>query len=97
MTPAAPTQPKTLPHALARSAQSSANLVGGQERLGQGLDDYAKTWEKIGAARLEQDDAITAQFIGPWQTTLSNSIGLALKARQAVRVSRLELDAAKQA
>jgi hypothetical protein len=32
----------------------------------------------------------------PWQTTLNASIAVAMKARQAVRVSRLELDAAKQ-
>lgn len=30
------------------------------------------------------------------QVTLQSSIALAVKARQAVRVSRLELDAAKQ-
>ena len=32
----------------------------------------------------------------PWQATLNNSIAVALKARQAVASSRLELDAAKQ-
>ena len=35
-------------------------------------------------------------FLHPWQTTLNASIAVAMKARQAVRVSRLELDAAKQ-
>jgi len=32
----------------------------------------------------------------PWQTTLNASIAVAMKARQAVKTSRLELDAAKQ-
>ncbi|TFY50721.1 hypothetical protein EVJ58_g10919, partial [Rhodofomes roseus] len=35
-------------------------------------------------------------FLQPWQTTLSTSIAVAMKARQAVRGSRLELDSAKQ-
>lgn len=40
--------------------------------------------------------AIVAHFLAPWQVTLNNSITIAIKARQAVRTSRLELDAAKQ-
>ena len=40
--------------------------------------------------------AIVTHFLAPWQVSLNNSIALAIKARQAVRVSRLELDSAKQ-
>ena len=41
--------------------------------------------------------AIQTKFNAPWSQTLTNSIAVAMKARQAVASSRLELDAAKQA
>ena len=109
--PASPTAPpqrghKTLPHALARAATSAATSISGPatnagpaetgDKLGKALGLYANGWEKIAAARLDQDDAIVNNFLHPWQQTLNTSISLALKARQAVQVSRLELDAAKQ-
>jgi hypothetical protein len=104
--PAAPSAPppsthKTLPHALVRSAFSAANslqgtVTAGDDRLGKALALYATGWEKIALARLEQDSGIRENFLFPWQTTLNSSISIAMKARQAVRVSRLELDAAKQ-
>ncbi|EMD35837.1 hypothetical protein CERSUDRAFT_84922 [Gelatoporia subvermispora B] len=98
---AAPTQHKTLPHALGRAATSSAAAVQAvaaspDDRLGRALTTYAGAWEKIADARVTQDEAIREQFLQPWQTTLSASIQVAMKARQAVRASRLELDAAKQ-
>ena len=52
--------------------------------------------KQISAARLEQDAAIQEKFLLPWQNTLTTSITVAMKARQAVSVSRLELDSAKQ-
>ncbi|KAF8317415.1 hypothetical protein DL93DRAFT_2134332 [Clavulina sp. PMI_390] len=100
VTAAAPQQPKTFPHALGRAAATASNALNspsGETKLGQALKEFALAYEKIGAARLDQDDAIVARFLGPWQVTLQSSISLAVKARQAVRVSRLELDAAKQA
>jgi hypothetical protein len=57
---------------------------------------YAGGWDKVAHARLDQDAAVQENFLHPWQTTLNASIAVAMKARQAVRVSRLELDAAKQ-
>jgi hypothetical protein len=57
---------------------------------------YADVFDNIASARVEQDESIQTQYLRPWQTTLSTSINVAMKARQAVRVSRLELDAAKQ-
>jgi len=96
--PSAP-QPKTLPHALGRGAAAASLALAtpaGETRLGQGLKEYALAYDKIGAARLDHDDAIVNRFLAPWQVTLNNSIAIAIKARQAVRVSRLELDAAKQ-
>ncbi|KAG8931011.1 hypothetical protein FRC02_003379 [Tulasnella sp. 418] len=91
-----PQQPKTLPHAIGRAAASAALAIGPNERLGKALKEFAVAYEKIGDARLNQDDAILENFVAPWQATLSNSIAIAVKARQAVRNSRLELDSAKQ-
>ncbi|RPD58248.1 hypothetical protein L226DRAFT_536784 [Lentinus tigrinus ALCF2SS1-7] len=98
---AATPQHKTLPHAIGRAATNAASAVlstaaGNEDKLGKGLHAYSGAWEKIADARVEQDAAIRDRFLLPWQTTLSTSIAVAMKARQAVRVSRLELDAAKQ-
>jgi Bin/amphiphysin/Rvs domain for vesicular trafficking len=94
-------QHKTLPHALGRSATNAATALqasnpGTDDKLAKALGLYAGVWEKIANARIHQDTSIQDRFLGPWQQTLSTSITVAMKARQAVRVSRLELDAAKQ-
>ncbi|ESK86340.1 cytoplasmic protein [Moniliophthora roreri MCA 2997] len=94
-------QHKTLPHALGRAATTAAKAlqdanVSSEDKLGKGLALYAAGFEKISAARLHQDAVIQTNFLHPWQQTLNTSINVAMKARQAVRVSRLELDAAKQ-
>lgn len=69
---------------------------GNEDKLGKALTVYADVFDNIASARVEQDESIQNQYLRPWQTTLSTSINVAMKARQAVRVSRLELDAAKQ-
>jgi hypothetical protein len=97
VTPVAPRQPKTLPHALSRAASAGSAELGPDFRLGKALEHYAAALDKVGAARLKQDQIIRDKFLQPWSATLSNSIAVAMKARQAVRQSRLELDAAKQA
>jgi hypothetical protein len=51
---------------------------------------------QIGHARLQQDESIRNAFLTPWQATLSTSLGVAMKGRQAVKASRLDLDSAKQ-
>ncbi|KIK98396.1 hypothetical protein PAXRUDRAFT_823905 [Paxillus rubicundulus Ve08.2h10] len=94
-------QHKTLPHALGRAATNGASALqaapgGSDDKLGKALGLYAAVWEMIAGARVQQDEAIQTQYLQPWQTTLSTSINVAMKARQAVRASRLELDAAKQ-
>ncbi|KAF9242794.1 BAR domain-containing family protein [Melanogaster broomeanus] len=94
-------QHKTLPHALGRAATNAASALqgapsGSDDKLGKALSLYAGVWETIAGARIQQDEAIQDQYLQPWQTTLSTSINVAMKARQAVRASRLELDAAKQ-
>jgi hypothetical protein len=98
----APTpQHKTLPHALSRAANTAsltlAEAPGGKDdRLGLALAEYSGAWERIGEARVQHDNVVARGFLAPWQQTLQTSINVAVKARQAVRVSRLELDAAKQ-
>jgi len=99
---AAPTpQHKTLPHALSRAANTASSTLvdapgGRDDRLGRALAEYGGAWEKIGDARVQHDDVVFRGFLVPWQQTLQTSINVAVKARQAVRMSRLELDAAKQ-
>ncbi|KAG2347638.1 hypothetical protein BDR05DRAFT_1041634 [Suillus weaverae] len=101
--PVAPqvSQHKTLPHALGRAATNAASAMqrtpgGNEDKLGKALTVYAEVFDNIASARVEQDESIQTQYLRPWQTTLSTSINVAMKARQAVRISRLELDAAKQ-
>lgn len=100
MTPPAQ-QHKTLPHAIGRAATTAAQTLqstpGAEgDKFGKALAGYAGAWEKIAEARVIQDQTIKSNYLQPWQITLSNSIAVAMKARQAVRFSRLELDAAKQ-
>jgi len=86
---------KTLPHALARASATASKSVGEDDRLGKGLNLYSGAFEKIAEARLNSQSEIWAGFLQPWQVTLNTTIAAAMKARAAVRVSRLELDACK--
>ncbi|KAH8111663.1 BAR domain-containing family protein [Phellopilus nigrolimitatus] len=97
-----PVQHKTLPHALGRAATTAAQALqststGPDDKLAKATTYYAGAWDRIADARLTQDRTIRTHFLQPWQATLTNSIAVALKARQAVSASRLELDTAKQA
>lgn len=87
---------KTLPHALSRAAVEGAQELGEQDALGRALMLAGEGWAKVGEARVKQDKAIKERFLNSWGQALNTSINLAMKARQAVKVSRLELDAAKQ-
>lgn len=94
-----PVQHKTLPHALYRAsltAVTDLSTTSKDDKLVAGLTAYGAAWEKIAAARLQHDETIRTAFLQPWQQTLETNISVAIKARQAVRASRLELDAAKQ-
>jgi len=97
VTPQAPTEHKTLPHALSRAAVSGANALGPESRVGQGLAIYGEAWNTVASARLDHDASICESFLLPWQITLNSSIDVAMKARQAVKTSRLTLDSAKAA
>lgn len=78
----------------AAAADTSATSQG-DIRLGRSLQAYAVAQDKIGAARLAQDAAITNNFYKPWTSTLNNQINAAVKARQHVKSARLSLDAAR--
>lgn len=47
VTPAAPTQHKTLPHALSRASISGAMALGPDIRLAKGLDLYGGALDKV--------------------------------------------------
>ncbi|EIW72601.1 cytoplasmic protein [Tremella mesenterica] len=95
--PKGPQPPKTLAHAQSRAAKAGAAELGADDRLGVALGVYGVAMEKVGDARLAQDNLIADRFITPWQATLSTSIGLAMKARANVKAARLELDSARSA
>ena len=101
--PSAKPQPKTFNHAIAR-----ASLAGSQgiatatpqgttepDPLAHGLEKFAIAEEKVGEARLDQDEKIQTKFLAGWSATLNQNIKSADKARTAVNNARLSLDAAK--
>lgn len=101
--PTAKPQPKTFNHAIARASLAGSQTLatatpqGSTEPdpLSQGLEKFAIAQEKVGEARLEQDEAIQGKFLSGWMTTLNQSLKSADKARTAVTNARLSLDAAK--
>lgn len=101
--PSAKPQPKTFNHAIARASLASSHLLTenpstpNQDPLAQALEKYALSEEKVGEARLAQDQQIQARFLAGWQTTLNTNIQFATKARRNVENSRLMLDSTKAA
>jgi Bin/amphiphysin/Rvs domain for vesicular trafficking len=59
------------------------------------LAKYSIAEEKIGNARLAQDNQITSRFNSAMSTTVNSHISFAMKARRNVQNARLTLDAAK--
>jgi len=86
--------PKTLSHALARASLAGSELLGTQDHFGAALAKYSASEEKIGNARLAQDNQITSRFNSAMSTTVNSHISFAMKARRAVQNARLTLDAA---
>lgn len=99
--PSAKPQPKTLNHAIARAslagsqALNSASPGNEENPLATALEKYALAEEKVGEARLSQDQQIQQRFLAGWKTTLSTQLAFAARARQAVENARLALDATK--
>ena len=100
--PSAKPQPKTFSHAIARaSLAGSQQLVqthpdpNGEDPLATALEKYALASEKVGEARLAQDQQIQQRFLAGWSTTLNTNLMFATKARRSVENARLVLDATK--
>jgi hypothetical protein len=75
-----------------------SNTTGtSEDPLAVALERYALAEEKVGEARLAQDQAIQSRFLAGWSTTLNTNIQFATKARKAVENSRLLLDSTKAA
>lgn len=102
----APSEHKTLSHALSRaatsgsldlasttsSADSSGSIISLMAKV---LKSYAMVQARIGDERLAQDSHIQSGFLQPWQTSLNLGLQAAMKSRGNVRSARLALDAAR--
>jgi len=98
--PLAKPQPKTFSHAVARASLAGSSALNsvphvGDDPLATALEKYAIASEKLGEARLQQDQAIQARFLTGWSTTLNTSLTYASRARKEVETARLTLDATK--
>ncbi|KAJ3409171.1 hypothetical protein HDV05_004564 [Chytridiales sp. JEL 0842] len=87
--------PKSLSHAFAKAANQSSASLGAEEPTGAALKRFAAAHERIGNARLKLDAEATSKFVQPFQTTLNQTIGHAMKARRNVQAVRLNYDAAR--
>ncbi|KAF2479482.1 BAR domain-containing family protein [Neohortaea acidophila] len=101
--PSTKPQPKTFAHAIARASLAGSQAIATatpqgssvEDPLAQGLERFAIAQEKVGEARLAQDEQIQTKFLSGWSTTLNINLKSADKARTAVANARLQLDAAK--
>lgn len=100
--PSAKPQPKTFPHAIARASLAGSQLLiqtnpssSGEDPLATALERYALSSEKVGEARLAQDQQIQQRFLAGWSTTLNTNLMFATRARRGVENARLGLDATK--
>ncbi|PWN48167.1 hypothetical protein IE53DRAFT_389660 [Violaceomyces palustris] len=67
----------------------------GENKLGEALQKFAIAQDRVGNARLGQDDQIVQGFVVPFGS-FGAQIQLAMKARQSVNEARLHLDSWKQ-
>ncbi|KAG4306523.1 hypothetical protein PORY_000511 [Pneumocystis oryctolagi] len=95
MKPATKSTTKTLNHALSRAALASSECLNVPCPLKELLYAYSEAQDKIGNARLEQDQQIVAQFNNCLAENLGTIFQYSAKARKNVNVARLSLDAIK--
>ncbi|KAH0022944.1 hypothetical protein KCU78_g5600, partial [Aureobasidium melanogenum] len=101
--PQAKPQPKTFNHAIARASLAGSQLLhqsdvrgaGADDSLAQALEKYAVAEERVGEARLTQDERIQQRFLAGWSATLNTNLQFAQRARKNVENARLNLDATK--
>lgn len=68
---------------------------GADDSLSEALEKYAIASEKVGEARLQQDQQIQQRFLAGWSATLNTNLKAAERARRKVEQARLALDATK--
>ncbi|KAG5513665.1 hypothetical protein PMAC_000703 [Pneumocystis sp. 'macacae'] len=95
MKPTTKGQPKTLNHALSRAALASCDLLDSPSPLKELLHAYAQAQDRIGSARLEQDQKIITRFNESLLSNLQTIFHYSTKARKNVNSSRISLDALK--
>ena len=84
-----------LPNLETAQAPGSDAPVKDDSKLGEALQKFAIAEDRLGNARLTQDDQITQGFNVPFNS-FGAQIALAMKARQNVTDARLHLDSWKQ-
>lgn len=89
--------PKTLYHALSRATDGSVLTSGeqNQDPLVKGLDLYSSNLNKIGNARLGQDQLIKSKFNKPLNTTLRQLISQSNNIQKKVEQKRIDYDLAR--
>lgn len=95
MKPTTKSHPKTLNHALSRAALASCDLLDSPSSLKELLFSYAEAQDKIGNARLKQDQQIVTRFNECLISNLHTVFHYSTKARKNVNSSRLSLDSLK--
>ena len=75
--------------------QTNTSSSGEEDPLATALEKYALASEKVGEARLAQDQQIQQRFLAGWSTTLNTNLMFATRARRDVENARLGLDATK--
>jgi hypothetical protein len=77
---------------MCKSVIAALELSGGStatdDRLATALQSYAVAQDKVGQLRLEQDKAISEDFVQPWSTTVNSQIQAANRSRQNVKSAR---------
>ncbi|KAK6201006.1 Golgi vesicle protein [Scheffersomyces amazonensis] len=90
--------PKTLYHALARATDASilsTSSTSSEDLLVKGLDLYSTSLNKIGNARLGQDQLIKSKFNKPLNTTLRQLISQSNNIQKKVEQKRVDYDLAR--
>ena len=75
--------------------QTNPSSSSSEDPLSTALEKYALASEKVGEARLAQDQQIQQRFLAGWSTTLNTNLMFATRARRGVESARLGLDATK--
>lgn len=75
---ASPTNISGLPNSPTSGAKDRAQVQGDESKLGQALQKFALAQDRVGNARLTQDDKIAQGFLNPWNA-FGSQIQLAVK------------------